>query len=506
MAQAHREERLLPREQPVDRSPQRHHLGVVVVTRVTGTGTDDDQVGVVETPLDVRVVPHHVAGHAEHAQHVAQHVHEVVLAVEDPHVLAAQRRVRRRARLVGQPERREPAVAGVQRDQHVLVAGERGDVERGDRGRRHQPEGTEDAARLGVRLGHLVGRLGVAHQRGTGRHLQPAVDVDVGGADQDRAVHRRASLGVAAEQRERGAVVAAALRLVRRDQPAGVLDRRAGDRGGVHRVAQDLARVAVAAAGEEVLGVDEVGHRLEERPEHLPALVADVAHHLQLLVDHHEELVDLLLVGEEVEQPVLDVTVAADPEGAADRVHPDVAAADADVALRARADQVAVAGEEAERPVGAGLALEQPPVDGQRAVGVPVGDDRPVVPADDQVGALALADLVADDLVDDLAVRRVVGVEAAAVGELDGDVRQRGQQVVDLHLVLGLDVDHHQRGAVVDRLEPALPHLPERHRDQPVGEPPGLGRPLLQRDVEQRRDLASGSRRPAPRSARPCAG
>ena len=58
-------------------------FGVVVVTRVAGTGPDDDQVGVIETPLDVRVVPHHVAGHAEHAQHVAQHVHEVVLAVED---------------------------------------------------------------------------------------------------------------------------------------------------------------------------------------------------------------------------------------------------------------------------------------------------------------------------------------------------------------------------------------------------------------------------------------
>ena len=49
----------------------------------------------------------------------------------------------------------------------------------------------------------------------------------------------------------------------------------------------------------------EVRHRLEERAEHLAALVADVAHHLELLVDDHEELVDLLLVGQELQQPGL---------------------------------------------------------------------------------------------------------------------------------------------------------------------------------------------------------
>ena len=119
--------------------------------------------------------------------------------------------------------------------------------------------------------------------------------------------------------------------------------------------------------------MDQVGHRLEERAEHLAALVADVAHHLELLVDDHEELVDLLLVVEEVEQPRLQAVgpSRADPEGAGDRVHPDVAAVHDDVPLRAGADQVAVAGEEAEGPVGAALALEQPAEDGQRLVGGP---------------------------------------------------------------------------------------------------------------------------------------
>ena len=55
-----------------------------------------------------------LAGQAEYAQDVAQHVDEVVRAVEQHDVLAAQPRVGRRAGLVGEPERRQPAVAGVE--------------------------------------------------------------------------------------------------------------------------------------------------------------------------------------------------------------------------------------------------------------------------------------------------------------------------------------------------------------------------------------------------------
>ena len=81
-------------------------------------------------PLGVRRVRDDRAGHARHAEDVAQHVHEVVLAVEDHHALPGQRRVGPRARLVGEPERREPPVAGVQREQHVLVVDQLGDVAR----------------------------------------------------------------------------------------------------------------------------------------------------------------------------------------------------------------------------------------------------------------------------------------------------------------------------------------------------------------------------------------
>ncbi len=211
---------------------------MVAVSRVARAGPDDHQVGVIERVLVVRRVWHHAAGHPGDTEDVAEHVHEVVLAVEDHHVLARQRRVGRRTGLVGQPERREPAVTRVEGEQDVLVVDQLGDVG-GRHGRgRDQSEGGQDASRLGARLGHLVRRVGVAHERRTGRDGEAAVEVDVGGADHDRAVDDRGAVVVATEDRQRGAVVAAALRLVLLDQAAGVLHRAAGDRGGVHRVAQ----------------------------------------------------------------------------------------------------------------------------------------------------------------------------------------------------------------------------------------------------------------------------
>ena len=113
---------------------------------------------------------------------------------------------------------------------------------------------------------------------------------------------------------------------------------------------------------------------------------------------------------------------------------------------------------------------------------------RAVVPADHEVGALALADLVGDDRLDELGVLVVVDVEAAAVGELDPHVVDRVDHLGDGELLLALDVDDDQRRAVVVRLEPALPDLAERDRDQPVGDVPGLGDALLERDVEDRLD------------------
>ncbi len=238
----------------------------------------------------------------------------------------------------------------------------------------------------------------------------------------------------------------------------------------------------------------EVRHRLEERPEDLTALVADVAHHLELLVDDHEELVDLLLVGEELQQLRLALTLvpqALEPERAADRVHPDVAAVHRHVPLGAGAHQVAVAGEEAVGPVGAALALEQPAEHRERPGGAPVLDLRPVVPADDEVGALPVADLVADDRLDHRAVRLVGGVETAPVGERHLLARQRREQVLERDLGLLVDVDDRQRGAVVVGVEATLGDLAERDRHQPVEATAVGGHALLEGYVEQPLDLAA---------------
>src|SRR6478752_4114225 len=66
----------------------------------------------------------------------------------------------------------------------------------------------------------------------------------------------------------------------------------------------------------------------------------------------------------EVQEPALEVALAVtadggQAEGAADRVHPHVAAVHGDVPLGTGADEVAVAGEEQEGPVAAALALQQ---------------------------------------------------------------------------------------------------------------------------------------------------
>ena len=114
------------------------------------------------------------------------------------------------------------------------------------------------------------------------------------------------------------------------------------------------------------------------------------------------------------------------------------------------------------------------------------------MPADDQVGALAVADLLVDDRLDHDAVLVVAGVEAAAVAELHRLVRQRVEDVGERHLGLELDVDDGQRGAVVVHLEAALGDLPERDRDQPVEAAPVVGHPVLERYVDQPLDLAAG--------------
>ena len=174
-----------------DETVQHGHLGILQVPRITGAGTDDDEVVAFEVAIGVHIVSDDVGRHAEHTEDVGQHVDEVVLTVDDHDALAGQRRHGCRAGLVGEPELAQPLVAGAQRDQHLVLAGE--GVEALDRlGRRlHEPERAEDAGGLGPRLLGLVHRIGVTYEGRAGGDLEVAVEVDVGRTDEDRRVGER---------------------------------------------------------------------------------------------------------------------------------------------------------------------------------------------------------------------------------------------------------------------------------------------------------------------------
>ena len=118
------------------------------------------------------------------------------------------------------------------------------------------------------------------------------------------------------------------------------------------------------------------------------------------------------------------------------------------------------------------------------------GDPGAVVAPDHEVGALALADLVGDDRLDELGVLLVVALEAAAVEELEAVVGDRREGLLEREVVLDVDVDHDEGGAVVVGLEAALGDLPERDRQQAVGGASVFGRAVLEGYVEQARDLA----------------
>ena len=242
--------------------------------------------------------------------------------------------------------------------------------------------------------------------------------------------------------------------------------------------------------------MDEVRHRLQVRPEHQAPLVADVAHLLELLVDDHEELVDLLLVAQEVQQCRLALGVrleTAQPERAADGVHADLAVLHADVALRAGAHEVAVAREDAERPEGAPLALEQATQHRERLGVAPRLELRAVMPADDEVRALTLPDLVVDDAPHDLRVVVVARLEPPAVGELHGDVGQLLEELGEADLDLQVGADHAQRGAVLACLVAPFADLGERHEDEVVPRGTVTRDALGDGDVGERLDVQARS-------------
>jgi hypothetical protein len=107
------------------------------------------------------------------------------------------------------------------------------------------------------------------------------------------------------------------------DHPAGVLHRRPGDGRREHGLAQDVAHIERRPPPQLVFRVREMGHLLQPRPDDDPAHVTDRAHHLELLVDDHRELLDLLAVAEEAQQVLGGRPFGRIAIRPADRVHHD---------------------------------------------------------------------------------------------------------------------------------------------------------------------------------------
>ena len=225
-----------------------------------------------------------------------------------------------------------------------------------------------------------------------------------GGSDLRRADHDGGVQVVPADERGDPAVVATSGPLVAVDHPEGVHQRAAHDGGREHGPPDRLDRVERGAPGDEVAGVRQVRHPLQVRAQRLRPPVTHRPHHLQFLVEDHVELIGLLAVGEEVDQPRDRGPARRIAVRAADRVHGRHAVRQGDVALRGRADERAPAGVDQERPVRSALLLQQAPEDREGACQRVVGDRSGERPADDEVAALPGADLLLDDPAHDVLV------------------------------------------------------------------------------------------------------
>ncbi|CAI7656694.1 unnamed protein product [Penicillium discolor] len=393
-----------------------------------------------------------------------EHRREAVLGVDDEGGAAGERTGEVLALRV-QPELGEAGVARGEERGDVRVVGETPRLTGGvgvAAGLGHavpidRADGAEHARGLAVGLGHLAVRVRVADEGRADGHAQLAV-AQVHGADEDGRVEVVPAVGVGREERRDARVVAPGLALVPPDHGAGVLHGGAGDGRGEHRLAEDVPRVQPAPSAQHVLGVGQPRHLLEMRARDASAVGADGAHHLELLVHDHEQLLGLLGRRQEVGERLLRRAAGRMPEGARDGVHGDDAAAGHDVRLGARPDRDVPGGDDRERPVGAALVGEQSPEPGERRLALIGVDGRGEIAADDEVRTLAAADLVRDHCLDDPRVLLVRDVEAL-IAERDRGGRKRVEHSSGRQVEVLRDDEAAQRGAVVLGHEAALADL-----------------------------------------------
>jgi hypothetical protein len=177
--------------------------------------------------------------------------------------------------------------------------------------------------------------------------------------------------------------------------------------------------------------VGEVPHLLEPRPDDSSACGADPAHHLELLVDHHEQFGAFLRVAEEVENTGARRALDGVAIGAADGVHHSRRAVETHVTLRRRTDERDRWRVDEERPVGAGFTEEQPAEDLETGPETSL-EVRAEISAENEVRTGSGADLLAQHPRDSRRVLVVLGKEPAT-RQLQVGRRQHRQYVVDAH-------------------------------------------------------------------------
>ena len=399
MAEADREQRPAGRQQTARSAPAARHLRSPAASGRPARGRRPPG-RTRRGRAPARATAAAVTARPSAPQLVGEHPGERVLGVDDQRPAAGQPGTRQRVRCAAGRARTGPG-ARCGRPAPSRTAGIVGEPARpaGRRRRRRRPRGrARPAPRPPWRASRPPRRPRVEWRTRvapTGTRSRPsgaisAVRIRIGASRVCRPA------GVAADQREHAGVVAAG-----RVRSCRAITRQAFSIGlpvtvGANIVSRSTSRTSREPRPASRYSVcAQVRHLLEVRPDHLAAVLGDGGHHLQLLVEHHVQLVGLLGVGEEAQQrrpvgpppawrnvPLIGFIITRPSSTLTCR-------------SGRGADQRPGAGVHQERPVRAALGAQQPAQRGQR--GGQRRRRRTVAcedAVDDEVGALAAADLL----------------------------------------------------------------------------------------------------------------
>mmetsp|Transcript_56777 Transcript_56777/g.101268 ORF Transcript_56777/g.101268 Transcript_56777/m.101268 type:complete len:306 (+) Transcript_56777:1333-2250(+) len=177
-------------------------------------------------------------------------------------------------------------------------------------------------------------------------------------------------------------------------------------------------------ATEEVLSVDQGAHLLQQWSNDVSPVLTHLGHHLQLLVGHHAQLIDLLLVLQELEQRSLLLLLSVGwvfAESSGDGVHHHFPASHSQVPLRGRPDEELCSIKEQKLPVTPVLVHQQPPEDRQRLGFAEILDLPAALPWGNEAGPFTTANHLHLHRLHNLRVLRRCGVELQCLPLVIGD-------------------------------------------------------------------------------------